>query len=38
MFIWLYRLLESLDGEKKYRILSYNMAQRIKVWCLFHIN
>jgi len=38
MFILLYKLMERIDGEKgKMRLLPYNMAEKIKIWCLLRI-
>jgi hypothetical protein len=36
MAIWIYRLMEIIDGEKikGFKILSYAIAEKIKIFCL----
>ena len=33
-----YRLMEILDGEKGVKLISYRIAQRVKLWLLNWIN
>ena len=37
MFTWIYRLMENIDGERKYKFISYQTATRIKMVCLMFI-
>ena len=37
MAIWLYRLMERLDGERGKRVISYNIAQHVKLLMLLLI-
>ena len=38
MYEWLYRIMEKMDGEKNAtRYIPYRYAQKIKVFCLTHI-
>jgi len=34
MAIQIYRLLESIDGEKGFKLMPYKWAERIKLICL----
>jgi len=33
----IYRLMESIDGERGVQIISYRAAERIKIFCLVHL-
>lgn len=37
MGIILYRLIELIDGENKYNLIPYYIAERIKVFILTHL-
>ena len=32
--VWIYRLMEMVDGEKGLRLVPYRYAERIKLFCL----
>jgi len=31
LYIWIYHILETLDGERGLRLLSYELAERLKI-------
>lgn len=31
LYIWIYRILETIDGERGWHILSYAIAERLKI-------
>jgi hypothetical protein len=37
MTVAIYRLMEIVDGEKGPKLLSYRVAQKIKMWCLYNM-
>lgn len=37
MFTLIYRLMELIDGEKKFKLISYKLAEKIKIYCLNYI-
>lgn len=32
--VWLYRMLEAIDGEKCIKVISYAVAEKVKIWLL----
>jgi hypothetical protein len=37
MGILIYRIIESIDGEKYFHLIPYKLGQKIKVFCLKYL-
>ncbi len=37
MFTLIYRLMELIDGERGFKLISYRLAEKVKLYCLSYI-